>query len=231
MKVLKIIIILIGITGCMSLHAQNKDWANLARYAKANKTLLQQTSQTRQVVFMGNSITENWVRFHPEFFKNNGYVGRGIGGQTSYQFLLRFREDVIQLRPKLVVINAGTNDIAENTGTYHEDYTFGNIVSMVELAQANHIKVILTSVLPATSFEWNPTIKEVASKIAKLNMRIAHYAQKHHILYVNYYTEMIWGDSKELNPAYTKDGVHPTLDGYIIMEKLIKNAIEQELNL
>ncbi len=231
MKVLKIIIILIGVIGRMSLHAQNGDWANLTRYVKANETLLQQTLQTRQVVFMGNSITENWVRFHPEFFKNNGYVGRGIGGQTSYQFLLRFREDVIQLRPKLVVINAGTNDIAENTGTYHEDYTFGNIVSMVELAQANHIKVILTSVLPATCFKWNPTIEEVASKIAKLNMRIAHYAQKHHILYVDYYTEMIGNDGKELNPAYTKDGVHPTLDGYMIMEKLIKNAIDQELNL
>ena len=217
------------ICAATTLFAQTEkgDWAQFGRYAEANKRV----EIPANVVFMGNSITENWVRFHPEFFKNNGYVGRGIGGQTSYQFLLRFREDVIQLRPKLVVINAGTNDIAENTGTYHEDYTFGNIVSMVELAQANHIKVILTSVLPATSFEWNPTIKEVASKIAKLNMRIAHYAQKHHILYVDYYTEMIWGDSKELNPAYTKDGVHPTLDGYIIMEKLIKNAIEQELNL
>ena len=102
--------------------------------------------------YAGNSITEGWVRTHPDFFKTNGYIGRGISGQTSYQFLLRFREDVINLSPALVVINAGTNDVAENTGAYNEDYTFGNIASMAELAKANKIKVILTSVLPAAEF-------------------------------------------------------------------------------
>ena len=220
----------LAMTCCMGLQAQQRDWAGLNRYAQDNQTVARQSEQTRRVVFMGNSITDNWARFHPEFFTDNGYVGRGISGQTSYQFLLRFREDVIRLHPKLVVINAGTNDVAENVGPYNEDYTFGNIVSMVELAQTNHIKVILTSVLPAASFGWNPAIKDAASKIAKLNARIALYAEQQGIPYVDYYGKLVFGDDKALNPAYTKDGVHPTLAGYKVMEALIKEAIERELN-
>ena len=129
-------------------YAQKNDFGNLARYSKQNAALPKATKQDKRDIFMGNSITEGWVRTHPDFFKSIGYIGRGISGQTSYQFLLRFREDVINLSPALVVINAGTNDVAENTQTYNEDYTFGNIVSMTELAKANKIKVILTSVLP-----------------------------------------------------------------------------------
>ena len=132
----------------IGINAQEKDWANLQRYAQQNAELPKPDKNEKRVVFMGNSITEGWVNTHPDFFKSNGYIGRGIGGQTSYQFLVRFREDVINLSPALVVINAATNDIAENTGAYHEDRTFGNIVSMVELAKANHIKVILTTTLP-----------------------------------------------------------------------------------
>lgn len=178
---------------------------------------------------MGNSITEGWVNTHRSFFTDNGYIGRGIGGQTSYQFLLRYREDVINLSPALVVINAGTNDVAENTGPYNEDYTFGNIVSMVELARANKIKVILTSTLPAASFGWNPSIKDGAEKIASLNARIENYAKKHKIPFVDYYQAMVVGDNRALNPAYTNDGVHPTAEGYTIMEKLIKKAIDKAL--
>ena len=144
--------------------AQNRDFANLARYAKQNAALSKPIKKEKRVVFMGNSITEGWVRTHPDFFKSNGYIGRGISGQTSYQFLVRFREDVINLSPALVVINAGTNDVAENTQAYNEDYTFGNIVSMVELAKANKIKVILTSVLPAAQFKWRMEIKDVPQK-------------------------------------------------------------------
>ena len=115
----------------IGINAQEKDWANLQRYAQQNAELPKPDKNEKRVVFMGNSITEGWVNTHPDFFKSNGYIGRGIGGQTSYQFLVRFREDVINLSPALVVINAATNDIAENTGAYHEDRTFGNIVSMV----------------------------------------------------------------------------------------------------
>lgn len=209
--------------------AQNRDWANFKRYAKANKELPAPAKKEKRVVFMGNSITEGWVSNRPEFFTENNYIGRGISGQTSYQFVVRFREDVINLQPKLVVINAGTNDAAENTGPYNEDITFGNIVSMVQLAQANKIKVILTSVLPASEFGWNKKITDAADRIAGLNARIEAYAKANKIPYVDYYKEMVSGPERSLNPNYTKDGVHPTKDGYAVMETLIKPVIEKTL--
>ena len=209
--------------------AQIRDWATFKRYAKANKELPAPAKKEKRVVFMGNSITEGWISNRPEFFTENNYVGRGISGQTSYQFVVRFREDVINLQPKLVVINAGTNDAAENTGPYNEDITFGNIVSMVQLAQANKIKVILTSVLPASEFGWNKNITDAADRIAGLNARIEAYAKANKIPYVDYYKEMVSGPERSLNPAYTKDGVHPTKEGYAVMEALIKPAIEKAL--
>lgn len=211
------------------LSAQNRDWANLNRYEKENIELQQQENNGRRVVFMGNSITEGWVNIHPDFFKNNGYIGRGISGQTSYQFLVRFREDVINLSPAVVVINAATNDVAENTGTYSEDRTFGNIVSMVELAQANNIKVILTTTLPAAAFGWNKSITDAPQKIAALNARLQQYAKKNRIPFVDYYSEMVVGENKALNPQYTKDGVHPTAEGYDVMEELVQKAIAKVL--
>ena len=210
-------------------YAQKHEFANYKRYATENAALAQPVKKEKRVVFMGNSITEGWVNTHPDFFKSNGYIGRGIGGQTSYQFLVRFREDVINLSPALVVINAATNDIAENTGAYHEDRTFGNIVSMVELAKANHIKVILTTTLPAAAFGWNPAIKDAPQKIASLNARLKAYAQTNKIPFVDYYSSMVSGSNKALNPAYTKDGVHPTSEGYDVMENLIQQAINKTL--
>lgn len=210
-------------------YAQKRDFANLERYSKENAGLPQPAKKEKRVVFMGNSITEGWVRIHPDFFKTNGYIGRGISGQTSYQFLVRFRKDVINLSPALVVINAGTNDVAENTQAYNEDYTFGNIVSMVELAKANKIKVILTSVLPAAAFKWRPEIKDASQKIRSLNARIEAYAKANKIPYVNYYQALVVAENHALNPQYSKDGVHPTGEGYSIMEPLIKSAIEKAL--
>ena len=210
-------------------YAQKHEFANYKRYVTENAALAQPVKKEKRVVFMGNSITEGWVNTHPDFFKSNGYIGRGIGGQTSYQFLVRFREDVINLSPALVVINAATNDIAENTGAYHEDRTFGNIVSMVELAKANHIKVILTTTLPAAAFGWNPAIKDAPQKIASLNARLKAYAQTNKIPFVDYYSSMVSGSNKALNPAYTKDGVHPTSEGYDVMENLIQQAINKTL--
>ncbi len=207
------------------MNAQNKDWANLKKYEKDNDRVSQLPQSERNVVFMGNSITEGWVNTHPEFFTLNKYIGRGISGQTSYQFLVRFREDVIRLSPQVVVINAATNDVAENTGPYNEDYTFGNIVSMVELAKANKIKVILTTTLPASSFGWNPAIKDAPQKIKALNARVKAYAKKNKIPYVDYYSAMVTGDG--MNPNYSKDGVHPTLEGYYVMEGLIKPVISK----
>ena len=214
----------------MEVMAQkNTDWARLGRYAKANKELPAPAKKEKRVVFMGNSITEGWVRIRPDFFKENGYIGRGISGQTSYQFVVRFRPDVINLNPKLVVINAGTNDVAENTGPFDLETTFGNIVSMVELAKANKIKVILTSVLPAAKFGWNKKITDAPDKIEALNAMIKDYAKKHKIPYVDYYTPMVSGAERALNPAYSKDGVHPTAEGYEVMEALIKPVIDKAL--
>lgn len=218
---------------CMGAMAQKKQthdqFANFKRYEQANKELPAPAKKEKRVVFMGNSITEGWVKIHPEFFKENGYVGRGISGQTSYQFLLRFREDVINLKPKLVIINAGTNDIAENTGPYDIDITFGNIASMAEIAKANKIKVILTSVLPAAGFRWNKKITDAPDRIETLNAKIKEYAKANKIPYVDYYTPMVTGAERALNPDYSKDGVHPTLDGYIVMEALIKPVIDKAL--
>ena len=218
---------------CMGAMAQKKQthdqFANFKRYEQANKELPAPAKKEKRVVFMGNSITEGWVKIHPEFFKENGYVGRGISGQTSYQFLLRFREDVINLKPKLVIINAGTNDIAENTGPYDIDITFGNIASMAEIAKANKIKVILTSVLPAAGFRWNKKITDAPDRIEALNAKIQEYAKANKIPYVDYYTPMVTGAERALNPDYSKDGVHPTLDGYIVMEALIKPVIDKAL--
>ena len=214
----------------MDVMAQkNNDWARLGRYANANKELSVPAKKENRVVFMGNSITEGWVEIRPDFFNENGYIGRGIGGQTSYQFVVRFRPDVINLKPKLVVINAGTNDVAENTGPFDLQTTFGNIVSMVELAKANKIKVILTSVLPAAKFKWNKNITDAPDKIEALNALIKEYAKKHKIPYVDYYTPMVTGPERALNPAYSKDGVHPTAEGYEVMEALIKPVIDKAL--
>ena len=219
--------LLISWTGAM---AQKHDqFANFKRYDKANKELPAPAKKEKRVVFLGNSITEGWVSIHPEFFKENGYIGRGIGGQTSYQFLLRFRNDVINLKPKLVIINAGTNDAAENTGPFDLDITFGNIASMAELAKANGIKVILTSVLPSSGFRWNKKVTDAADRIKALNAKIKEYAKANKIPYVDYYTPMVSGAERALNPAYSNDGVHPTLEGYLVMEALIKPAIEKAL--
>ena len=178
---------------------------------------------------MGNSITECWYLRHQEFFDANpNYVCRGIGGETTCQFLNRFREDVINNKPAIVIINGGTNDIAENTGTYNADFTFGNIASMAELAKANGIKVILTSILPVKYYSWNYSITDAPDKIKALNERIKKYADENNITYVDYYKDMVV-DGDDLNPAYTNDGVHPVAAGYEVMESIIVPIIQKEL--
>jgi lysophospholipase L1-like esterase len=217
--------ILLTLSLCMltlGAMAQKKDWAAFGRYEKANKEVTVQPT----AVFMGNSITEGWANKDPEFFKKNNLVGRGISGQTSEQFLLRFRNDVINLKPAKVVINVGTNDVAENTRPYDEDYTFGNIVSMVQLARANKIKVVLAAVLPAAGFSWRKDITDAPDKIEALNARIKAYAKAEKIPFVDYYTPMVYGEKRQLNPDYTYDGVHPTAAGYEVMESLVQKALK-----
>lgn len=215
---------------CNVAVAQNhNDFANYKRYAEENAKLGKPAKGEKRVVFMGNSITEGWVNTHPDFFKKHGYIGRGISGQTSYQFLLRFREDVINLEPKVLVLNYGTNDIAENTGPYNEDITFGNILSMVELAQAHKIKVILTSTLPARNFGWRPSITDAMEKIRSLNARVKAYAEENGIQYVDYFTALLAPDKGGMDTKYTPETVHPNGAGYDVMEALIVPAIEKAL--
>lgn len=217
-----IILLLIALFGTCA-YAQNKksDWANFKRYAAANEKLMDSVpSDPRRVVFLGNSITDHWAKQRPEFFAQNDFVGRGISGQTSYQFLARFRQDVVNLHPAAVVINTGTNDCAENTHPFDIDHTMDNIMSMVEIAQANGIQVILTSVLPATHFLWNPAITDAPQRVLALNERIKAYAAEKGLPYVDYHSAMRMPDDT-LNERYSTDGVHPVADGYEVMEAII----------
>jgi lysophospholipase L1-like esterase len=213
----------------LSANAQNfNDWIGLHVYAKANKELPPPAKGEKRVVFIGNSITEYWVKEHPQFFTENNYVGRGIGGQTSPQMLSRFRQDVINLKPVAVVINAGTNDIAENTGTYDTDFTLENIKSMAELAQAHGMMVILSSVLPASGFPWRKEIKDAPLKIAALNAGIKEYAASNGFAYIDYYSTMR-DESRAMMKTYSNEGVHPNIEGYKVMEELSKKVIDQVL--
>ncbi len=213
----------------LGTQAQKHEFGNWKRYAKANKELGAPAKGEKRVVLMGNSITDGWPHTRPDFFKNNNLIGRGIGGQTSYQFLLRFREDVINLQPKVVVINDGTNDIAENTGPYNEDLTYGNVLSMVELARYHKCKVILTSCLPAGGFSWRPSITDGMDKIRSLNARVKAYAEANKIPYVDYFNAMLNEDGTAMNPELANDnpGVHPNAAGYAIMESLLLPVIKK----
>ncbi|CAM2974883.1 capsular biosynthesis protein [Chryseobacterium flavum] len=203
------------------------DFANLTKYKDDNAGILSSKKKV-DVVFMGNSITEGWVKSHPEFFSENNYTGRGISGQTTSQMLLRFQSDVIALKPKLVVINAGTNDIAQNTGIYDPDFTFNNIKAMADIAQNNGIKVIIASVLPAAAFPWRKEITEVSQKVDALNNRLKQYAGSNKFIFVDYNTAM--RDAKGgMREGLSKDGIHPVPAGYAIMEPMIKNAINKTL--
>ena len=209
--------------------AQKHEFANWKRYAEQNAQLGAPAKGEKRVVLMGNSITDGWPRTRPEFFKDNNLIGRGIGGQTSYQFLLRFREDVINLQPKVVVINYGTNDIAENTGEYDEDLTYGNVLSMVELARYHKCKVILTSCLPAGGFSWRPAIKDAMQKIRHLNDRVKAYAKANKIPYVDYFSALVSEDGSAMKAEYANDnpGVHPNAQGYAVMESLLLPVIQK----
>ncbi len=202
---------------------QYQDWANTKRYADENKTLKPPAPNEKRVVFMGNSITEGWIKHDSSFFSKNNFIDRGISGQTTPQMLLRFRQDVINIKASVVVILAGINDIAENTGPISLEDVMGNIASMAELAKANKVRVILCSVLPANKFPWRQQILP-ADKVIELNAMIKAYAKKNKITYVDYYSAMV-DDEKGLDKKYTNDGVHPTMAGYAVMEPLVLKAI------
>ena len=225
MKFLKITFLLIVLLGPFVTFAQ--DWPNLNHYRAANEKLKKDSAGRIDVVYMGDSITDFWVGASPDFFSGNKYVDRGISGQTTPQMLLRFRTDVIDLKPKAMVLLCGINDIAGNTGPSTLDMTEANIMSMAELAKASKIKVILCSVLPANKFGWKPALQP-ADSVVNLNNWISNYAQKNHFAYVNYYPAMV-DDEKGLKKEFSKDGVHPNKAGYAVMEQIVKTVIRKTL--
>lgn len=200
-----------------------QDWADLSKYKEANSILKKQGKATDRVVFMGNSITEFWSTFDSSFFAGKPYINRGISGQTTPQMLIRFRPDVIELEPSIVVILAGINDIAENNGPATVEEISGNIFSMVELARSNNIDPIMCTVLPAYDFYWRPGLNP-APKVVRLNEMLEDYAKKNNIPFVDYYSSMV-DDKLGLRKEYSDDGVHPNLAGYRVMEKILEEKI------
>lgn len=210
----RILLSLLFVAIAATLLAQS-DWAQHDRYAANNDSI----TARPKAVFMGNSITDNWAKFHPEFFAENNFVGRGISGQVTSQMLCRFQSDVIALRPKMVIIMAGTNDIAQNNGYISHEHILQNIQSMCELAKQNRIRPVLCSCLPAAAFKWRPEMKP-AEDIKRLNEMIKAYAKANKIKYIDYHSVLV-DEHGGLPKKYAADGVHPNMDGYAIMEQIL----------
>lgn len=205
----------------------SQDWANLKEYQVANEALPDPVPGEDRIVFMGNSITIGWLHTVPEFFEGKPYVNRGISGQTTPQMLLRFRQDVIGLKPRAVLILAGTNDIAGNTGPMTLEQILDNLKSMAELARAHGIEPILCSVLPAADYPWRPGLRPDI-KIPRLNAMIQAYAREQDLVYLDYFRAMANGKNG-LDTSLAEDGVHPTRKGYALMAPLAEEAIHEAL--
>ena len=199
-----------------------QDWANVARFKAENELVIENKAPVK-LVFMGNSITEGWKLFDPNFFNSTDYVNRGIGGQTTPQMLIRFKQDVLDLKPKGVVILAGTNDIAGNTGPMSIQEIYNQIESMAGLAALNKIEVFLCSVLPVYDYPWKPGLKP-APKIVALNEMLKKLAGEKNYLYIDYFSEMS-DDKNGLKASLGADGVHPNEKGYEIMKRVLLNTI------
>ena len=207
--------------------ALENDWANLGRYRDANAKLPPPTPKENRVVFYGNSITDAWAQRFPTDFPGKPYIGRGISGQTTPQMLVRFNQDVVALRPKVVVILAGTNDIAGNTGPSTIEMIEDNLRSMAEIARASGIRVVLSSVLPVYDYPWRPGL-EPALKIVALNAWMKDYAAKSGATYLDYHSAM--GDARQgMRAELASDGVHPNDAGYRVMAPLAEKAIAAAL--
>ena len=207
------------------LEQLKNDWPQLARYKEADLKLAPLAAGENRVVFMGDSITDAWKI--EDSFPGKPYINSGISGQTTPQMVVRFRQDVIALQPKVVVILAGTNDIAGNTGPETLEEIEGYLASMADLAAANHIRVVLCSVLPAFDYPWKPGLTP-ASKILAINAWMKAYTAQKGYVYVDYHASM--KDQRDGLPAtLSKDGVHPLPAGYAIMAPLAQAAIEKAL--
>src|SRR5690349_15509705 len=210
-------------------RAQDKlnDWPNLARYRDANAQVPAAAANEPRVVFMGDSITDGWGRQYGKFFPGKPYINRGISGQTTPQMLIRFRPEVIDLQPKVVVILAGTNDIAGNTGPSTVEMIEDNLASMADIARVNGVRVVLCSVLPVYDYPWRPGL-EPAPKIVALNAWMKHYADSTGSVYVDYHSAMR-DERNGMRPELASDGVHPNEAGYRIMAPLVEQGIAAAL--
>ncbi|MDB9888868.1 GDSL-type esterase/lipase family protein [Flavobacteriaceae bacterium] len=217
---MKLYLSLLAIVIFTNMNAQ--DWANVARFKAENELVIKNKAPVK-MVFMGNSITEGWKLFDPNFFNSTDYVNRGIGGQTTPQMLIRFKQDVLDLKPKGVVILAGTNDIAGNTGPMSIQEIYNQIESMAGLAALNKIEVFLCSVLPVYDYPWKPGLKP-APKIVALNEMLKTLAGEKNYLYIDYFSEMS-DDKNGLKASLGADGVHPNEKGYEIMKRVLLNTI------
>ena len=212
----------------LAMDALRNDWAGLRRYRAANAALTAPAPAENRVVFYGNSITDGWARHFPIMFPGKPYIGRGISGQTTPQMLVRFRQDVVALQPRAVVILAGTNDIAGNTGPSTLEMIEDNFMSMVQIAKAHHIRVVLSSVLPVYDYPWKPGLLP-APKIIALNAWMKNYANEVGETYLDYHSVM--KDARDgLPPNLANDGVHPTDAGYRMMAPLADAAIARALS-
>ena len=217
------------------LQARFNDYANYARYREANSKLAPPAKDEKRVVFMGDSITDSWKL--AEYFPNQPFVNRGISGQTTSQMLLRFRPDVIDLKPKVVVILAGTNDISGNTGPMTLEAIEGNLASMVDLAQANGINVVLASVLPVSDYNTNKdgkqivrTVQRPPAQILALNQWLKNFAAERKLVYLDYFSATV-DDKGFLKAELADDGLHPNAEGYKIMQKFAAEAIDKALKM
>lgn len=209
-------------------HDASLDWPNISRYKKDNEALAPPSPSENRVVFMGDSITEEWSNLYPRYFDDRSYINRGIGGQTTPQMLIRFRPDVIDLSPSVVVILAGTNDIAGNTGPSNVKMITDNMFSMSEISMAHGIKVVLSSILPVHEYEWAKEIKDPPSTISSVNSMLKDHAQLNNMEYLDYYSKMV-DDREGLMGEYTSDGVHPNKAGYEVMSVLAEATLSRIL--
>ncbi len=212
-----------------AMEAKLADWPQLARYREANATLAPVAQGEQRVVFYGDSITDGWGR-RPDtgdFFPGKPYVNRGISGQTTPQMVVRFRQDVINLRPAAVVILAGTNDVAGNTGPMTPEMTEDNFRSMIDLAKANGIRVIVASITPAADYPWRKGLAP-GPKIRALNNWLQGYCVNHSVTYLDYYTALA-GEDGGMKEGTSFDGVHPNAKGYAIMAPLAQASIDKAL--
>jgi lysophospholipase L1-like esterase len=203
--------------------ADATDWADLKEYQADNAEVQKTAPRDHRVVFMGDSITQFWDQDQHQLFADPHYINRGISGQTTPQMLLRFRQDVIALRPEVVVILGGTNDISGNTGPATDSMIEDNLASMSDLARQNNIKVVFGLLLPAARYPWAPDVRP-APRITAINQWLKDYAKRNNIAIVDYYTPMATKDGA-LRSDYSEDGVHPVRAGYEVMEKLVKNCL------